>query len=665
MAKIVLDPVTLINSVSTINTNFDRIEAEFQNKVLYRDNPPAETNTVRNDVDHDGHSIFNVDTVYLDNLVVDGITIPGSDLSSIPEMREDIEELQAGIAQTNNALAITVATVNANAAIEQAHHNSSLRTSGAPIAVLEEQADRAGKFLAFDGVGNPVSATGTGADDGLRVDLASTTGSQLVTFNQDGLTNRTVKDVLGDVVSVKNYGALGDGVTNDAAAFQAACTALGVAGGTLYIPRGRYRINSTINVPRKVRIMGAGMDSTILQPMFAGTVFKVDLTAFTPFPGSPDASVGWNDFQIDCVDQTDVIGIECIHCRFTNCANLKFKGCATNIRIDRGRNHSITTIFSEGTSTLKAGNLVLTSGADNDYCFEAAVRGLFYFNNYTTGTQSPLVYMRNCALASVTDVTINDAGQGNTPQAIGIMLEDDCQGCKISKVVMAAVGNGLWLRPRPVSPFAAPTYCTFVDVDMDQSESAGIIVTSAAWCTFTNCKITSSNVHPEITAVVLNGFTRNNQFIGCNFAMYDGVGGAAVNSFEADHNQFIGCQITNCTNGFVLANPSTYTSIHSCSFNTVTTPVQGEDQVGISIKNNTGYMRTNVVTPAMPGSGVVLTNNTGYAVTAYITGGTVTIISVSGVFTNITSGPVRLEPGNTIAITYSVAPTWVWVPSWG
>src|SRR5688572_27773780 len=98
MAKIVLDPVTLINSVSTINTNFDRIEAEFQNKVLYRDNPPAETNTVRNDVDHDGHSIFNVDTVYLDNLVVDGITIPGSDLSSIPEMREDIEELQAGIA---------------------------------------------------------------------------------------------------------------------------------------------------------------------------------------------------------------------------------------------------------------------------------------------------------------------------------------------------------------------------------------------------------------------------------------------------------------------------------------------------------------------------------------------------------------------------------------
>ena len=665
MAKIVLDPVTLINAVSVINTNFDRIEAEFQNKVLYRDNPPAETNTVRNDTDHDGHNIFNVGTLYLDDLVVDGINIPGSDLSGIPALRQAVLDLQTGLHTTNINLANLTSTVNVNAALEQLHHNSSLRTSGAPIAVLEEVGSRAGKFLAFDGVGNPVSAVGTGADIGLRTDLANTTGSQLVTYSLDGTVNRTVKDVLGDVISVKNYGALGDGATDDSAAFQTACTALGVAGGTLYIPRGRYRINSTINVPRKVRIMGAGMDSTILQPTFAGTVFKIDLTAFTPFPGSPDASVGWNDFQIDCVNQANVIGIECIHCRFTNIHNLKFKGCATNIKIDRGRNHSVQTIFSEGTSTLKAGNLMLTSGADNDYCFEAAVRGLFYFNNYTTGTQSPLVYLRNAALCSVSDVTINDAGQGNSPQAIGIMLEDDCQGCKISKVVMAAVGNGLWIRPRPVSPFAAPTYCTFVDVDMDQASGAGIIVTSASWCTFTNCKVTSSNVHTDITAVVINESARNNQFIGCNFAMYDGVGGAAVNSFVSDHNAFIGCFITNCTNGFVLATPSEYISIHSCTFNNVTTPVAGEGQVGNSIKNNVGFMHTTNITPALPASGVAYTNNTGYAATVYVTGGTVTIISVSGVFTNLTSGPIRVEPGNTIAITYSVAPTWVWIPSWG
>lgn len=665
MAKIVLDPVTLINSVSTINTNFDRIEAEFQNKVLYRDNPPAETNTVRNDVDHDGHSIFNVDTVYLDNLVVDGITIPGSDLQGIPGMRQDILNLQAGLNTTNINLTNLTSTVNINAAIEQAHHNSSLRTSGAPIAVLEEAGARAGKFLAFDGVGNPVSAIGTGADLGLRTDLASTTGSQLVTFNQDGATNRTVKDVLGDVVSVKNYGALGDGITNDAAAFQAACTALGVAGGTLYIPRGRYRINSTINVPRKVKIMGAGMDSTILQPMFSGTVFKVDLTSLTPFPGSPDASVGWSDFQIDCVDQIDVVGIECIHCRFTNCQNLKFKGCATNIRIDRGRNHSITTIFSEGTSTLKAGNLVLTSGADNDYCFETAARGLFYFNNYTTGTQSPLVYLRNCALASITDVTINDAGQGNSPQAIGIMLEDDCQGCKVSKVVMAAVGNGLWIRPRAVSPFAAPTYCTFQDVDMDQASGAGIIVTSAAYCTFTNCKITSSGVHNDIVAVVLNGGSRNLQFIGCQVDGYNGVGGQAINSFDSHYNTFIGCTITQSINGFVLATPTTYASIHSNSFYACPTPLAGEGQLGVSVKNNVGHYPFNNIAPAMAGSGGVVTNTTGYAVSVCVSGGTVTIISINGVFTNLTSGTFRLEPGSTIAITYSVAPTWVWLPSWG
>jgi hypothetical protein len=38
----------------------------------------------------------------------------------------------------------------------------------------------AGKFLAFDGSGNPVAASGTGTDEGLRTDLAAATGSQLL-----------------------------------------------------------------------------------------------------------------------------------------------------------------------------------------------------------------------------------------------------------------------------------------------------------------------------------------------------------------------------------------------------------------------------------------------------------------------------------------------------
>lgn len=51
---------------------------------------------------------------------------------------------------------------------------------GESAEVLPSAADRAGKFLAFDANGNPVSSNGTGADLGLREDLAEETGAALI-----------------------------------------------------------------------------------------------------------------------------------------------------------------------------------------------------------------------------------------------------------------------------------------------------------------------------------------------------------------------------------------------------------------------------------------------------------------------------------------------------
>lgn len=55
----------------------------------------------------------------------------------------------------------------------------------------------------------------------------------------------TVEDKLRSVVSVIDYGAAGDGVTDDTFAFQAAHDALPAGGGTIYIPHGRYLLNQT------------------------------------------------------------------------------------------------------------------------------------------------------------------------------------------------------------------------------------------------------------------------------------------------------------------------------------------------------------------------------------------------------------------------------------
>ena len=74
--------------------------------------------------------------------------------------------------------------------------------------------------------------------------------SEQVTFlaSGTGASQRTVLDKLRDVVSVKDFGAVGDGVADDTANFQAAMTATRVQGGQnpkkLYVPKGTYKITN-------------------------------------------------------------------------------------------------------------------------------------------------------------------------------------------------------------------------------------------------------------------------------------------------------------------------------------------------------------------------------------------------------------------------------------
>lgn len=99
------------------------------------------------------------------------------------------------------------------------------------------------------------------------------------TFLQSGTgaVPRTWTAKVGEAISVKDFGAVGDGVTNDAAAIQAAVDyaetlATGVAtGATVHIPPGEYNLGTTSIVidADAVKIKGAGDFATVIK--FAGT----------------------------------------------------------------------------------------------------------------------------------------------------------------------------------------------------------------------------------------------------------------------------------------------------------------------------------------------------------------------------------------------------------
>ena len=83
MAKITLPTITSgYASNTTFNTAFDSIETEFQNRVLYRNNPAGEPNYMEDALDMNSNNINNVSNIALTGT----ITVNGVDYTQQMEV---------------------------------------------------------------------------------------------------------------------------------------------------------------------------------------------------------------------------------------------------------------------------------------------------------------------------------------------------------------------------------------------------------------------------------------------------------------------------------------------------------------------------------------------------------------------------------------------------
>lgn len=91
-------------------------------------------------------------------------------------------------------------------------------------------------------------------------------GNSILSSSVSGSIYRTQQERNSDVVNVKDFGAVGDGVTDDTVAIQNALNfKRSSGGGTVRIPEGIYIVKSSIFVPSRVRLIGEGTRSSIIK----------------------------------------------------------------------------------------------------------------------------------------------------------------------------------------------------------------------------------------------------------------------------------------------------------------------------------------------------------------------------------------------------------------
>lgn len=150
---------------------------------------------------------------------------------------------------------------------------------------------------------NPTERTLAAAGDGFSCPRLTTAGRTALslTANDKGMMvyDTTLTDLCiwngsawefvtdnsnGCCVSIKDFGAKGDGVSDDTASIQAAINSIAATGGCVCIPTGTYIVSNTITLPSKVSIAGSGIASAVISATLAMTnlqdVFYANTSTF-------------------------------------------------------------------------------------------------------------------------------------------------------------------------------------------------------------------------------------------------------------------------------------------------------------------------------------------------------------------------------------------------
>ena len=235
-------------SRQALNTNFENLQDGFDNTLSLDGSTP---NSMGADLDMNSNDILNAGTVNTSILKLDGTAVSASGLSAAGATLASDSHTGNGSTTAFSMSHDPFIKDNTQVYIDGVYQEKSTYSiSGTTLTFSEAPPLNAGIEIV-------VSRTlDFGAEDAANINY---------TQGGTGSVNRTVLTKLQETVSVKDFGAVGDGVTDDTAAIQAAIDECEVLKKPIFFPVGTYIITSGLTVQQKeVHVIGEGSESTIL-----------------------------------------------------------------------------------------------------------------------------------------------------------------------------------------------------------------------------------------------------------------------------------------------------------------------------------------------------------------------------------------------------------------
>lgn len=487
------------------------------------------------------------------------------------------------------------------------------------------------------------------------------------------------------------YGGNGNGVFDNTAAFLSAISAAQSAGGGIvYVPTGIYvghlfpnpnvpSLQAMIHLPSNVTLMGDGPGASIIKLANGAAVDQqsIVLNWFPSNVGGTDMNIGMKDICIDGNAAGNPTGASLSGCWgviFWNVRNLHLDNVTSKNNVGSttggangpsGKNgtsfafqiNQAADVYVSQCNAYSDDGGVSSSGFDtfadfNMHLLDCTARdlslGIGFQLQQTTGLE-----MVNC-------LAYNLPGDGHAFFSCSQSHMVNCQGGIITPPTAGYTGipantpygvsRGFVVRGVTDSDF---TGCFSYDATTNGFVIEADGATQSARVRFANCEAKSSGNGDGFQVI---SASQDISFVNC-----DSVGNTQ-NGFRITSTDTAGiflldnCRAINNTQaGFRDDTVGSQYRLINCEAEGNTNALHNPS--GTNYASITGVLTA----PAVPLSTTALTNPFPFAMHVTVAGGTVSQIAVNGTNLNVTSGTVKVPANGTITLTYTVAPTWVWI----